>query len=223
MKNKILNKKQILLIDCLPDEVLTHFYLAGGTALSAFYLKHRLSNDLDFFTDAEDKMPAIEFLTRMLRRIEFVDTIRFERLYDRRIFSIMFKDGDMLKVEFTVYPFKSMEKRKKVAKLFVDSPLNIVTGKLMALTDRYDPKDIIDLYFLLRKYPWKLQDLIKKTEFRFGIKGLEFTIPERLLFANRITIENLPVMIKKINLEEMKKYFAKQSHRLLNYYRKRRL
>jgi Nucleotidyl transferase AbiEii toxin, Type IV TA system len=27
-----------------------HFYLTGGTALSAFYLKHRYSDDLDFFT-----------------------------------------------------------------------------------------------------------------------------------------------------------------------------
>ncbi len=26
------------------------FYLTGGTALSAFYLQHRLSEDLDFFT-----------------------------------------------------------------------------------------------------------------------------------------------------------------------------
>ncbi len=27
------------------------FYLTGGTALSFFYLRHRKSNDLDFFTN----------------------------------------------------------------------------------------------------------------------------------------------------------------------------
>lgn len=36
----------------LPDKEA--FYLTGGTALSAFYLKHRKSNDLDFFTDVEE-------------------------------------------------------------------------------------------------------------------------------------------------------------------------
>lgn len=37
----------------LPDQ--THFYLTGGTALAEFYLGHRLSFDLDFFT-AEDAL-----------------------------------------------------------------------------------------------------------------------------------------------------------------------
>lgn len=30
------------------------FYLTGGTALSYFYLRHRQSNDLDFFTTGEE-------------------------------------------------------------------------------------------------------------------------------------------------------------------------
>ena len=29
------------------------FYLTGGTALAAFYLQHRFSDDLDFFTEEE--------------------------------------------------------------------------------------------------------------------------------------------------------------------------
>ncbi|MBU0694334.1 MAG: nucleotidyl transferase AbiEii/AbiGii toxin family protein [Candidatus Omnitrophica bacterium] len=32
----------------IPDS--EYFYLTGGTALAYFYLKHRKSNDLDFFT-----------------------------------------------------------------------------------------------------------------------------------------------------------------------------
>jgi len=28
-----------------------NFFLTGGTALSAFFLQHRYSEDLDFFTD----------------------------------------------------------------------------------------------------------------------------------------------------------------------------
>ncbi len=31
------------------------FYLTGGTALAEFYLKHRKSNDLDFFTPIDRK------------------------------------------------------------------------------------------------------------------------------------------------------------------------
>ena len=31
----------------------TKFYLTGGTALSRFYLNHRYSEDLDFFTNRD--------------------------------------------------------------------------------------------------------------------------------------------------------------------------
>jgi predicted nucleotidyltransferase component of viral defense system len=32
---------------------LRFFYLTGGTALAAYYLRHRLSEDLDFFAEKE--------------------------------------------------------------------------------------------------------------------------------------------------------------------------
>src|SRR3990167_8967517 len=42
------------------------FYLTGGTALSAFFLEHRHSDDLDFFTNA----PDIDFLLPLLKKFE---------------------------------------------------------------------------------------------------------------------------------------------------------
>lgn len=64
--------------------ITDNFYLTGGTALSEFYLQHRLSEDLDFFSEQElrhseiasiddiavNKLQAI--LTR-LRGRDFVD------------------------------------------------------------------------------------------------------------------------------------------------------
>jgi predicted nucleotidyltransferase component of viral defense system len=32
------------------------FFLTGGTALSEFYLQHRISDDLDFFTEEEGQI-----------------------------------------------------------------------------------------------------------------------------------------------------------------------
>lgn len=219
MKNKILTEKQQVLIDNLPDGILASFYLTGGTALSAFYIEHRLSKDLDFFTDTEEQMPPIEFLTALIRRLPSVKDIRYERLFDRRIFEVVFKDSDTLKVEFSTYPFKSVEERTKVGKLVVDSLLNIVTGKLFALTDRYDPKDFVDLYFVLRNYDRKLEDLIKKTGERFEISGLEYIIPERLLLVKRIGPDDLPIMLKEINAEEMKRYFLGKVSELVKAFR----
>ncbi len=217
MRNRILTEKQNLFIEHLPETILSDFYLTGGTALSAFYLEHRLSQDLDMFTDAEKTMPPIEFLTKMMGTLPSIQDIRYERLFDRRIFAATFKDGDALKVEFTTYPFKSIEKRKKIKKLTVDSLLNIATGKLFAMTDRHDPKDFVDIYFVLHKYKQTLTDLILRTEERFGIKGINYIIPERLLLVKRIEPEDLPVMLATVSLEEMKRYFLEQSKALIKH------
>jgi predicted nucleotidyltransferase component of viral defense system len=219
VKNKILTEKQDVLIGNLPDEILANFYLTGGTALSAFYIEHRLSKDLDFFTDTEQQVPPIEFLTALIRRLPSVRDIRYERLFDRRIFEVVFKDRDTLKVEFSTYPFKSIEERRKVGRLLVDSLLNIVTGKLFALTDRFDPKDFVDLYFVLHNYDWKLGDLVKKTEERFEISGLEYIVPERLLLVKKIGPDDLPIMLKEINAEEMRRYFLRQASELVKAFR----
>ena len=40
-------KKVITLVD--GEQKMAGFYLTGGTALAAYYLRHRLSDDLDFF------------------------------------------------------------------------------------------------------------------------------------------------------------------------------
>jgi len=215
VRKKILTEKQELLISHLPEEIQTNFYLTGGTALSAFYLGHRLSEDMDFFTDAEEKMAPIEFLTGIIRSLPSLDHLHFERLFDRRIFVATFKDNQILKVEFTSYPFKSLDDRLRVGKLVVDSLLNLITGKLFAMADRLDPKDFVDLYFVLKNKGLKLEILVKLTEERFDVKGLEFVIPERILLVDRIAPRDLPVMVEKLDLDEMKGYYLQEATRLV--------
>ena len=216
MPNKILTEKQELLISHLPDEIHANFYLTGGTALAAFYLYHRVSEDMDFFTDAEEKMAPIEFLTGVIKSLPSVEHIHFERLFDRRVFVATFKDRQILKVEFTTYPFNSLEDRLTIGKLRVDSLLNIITGKLFAMADRFDPKDFVDLYFVLKNRDLKLENLVQMTGDRFDMKGLDFVIPERLLMAKRIGPKDLPVMVESIDLDEMKRYILEQASFLLN-------
>ena len=46
-----LQKESLNIFFSLPEA--NNFYLTGGTALAAFYLQHRLSEDLDIFTREE--------------------------------------------------------------------------------------------------------------------------------------------------------------------------
>jgi hypothetical protein len=215
LENKILTDKQKIFISYLPQEILDNFYITGGTALSAFYIHHRISEDLDFFTEEVEKIPPIEFLTGIIKKLPNIRNTHYERLFDRRIFSVDFQDGDTLKAEFTLYPFKSIENRKTEGKLTVDSLLNIVTGKLLAVSDRYDPKDFIDIYFVLKNYELDLDDLIAKAENRFNINGLKFVVPERMLLVRNISPADLPIMNKEMDLGEVKRYLIEKVDELV--------
>jgi len=51
MEQDILTPKQLEFLEFIQGEpqIIKRFYLTGGTPLAAFYLKHRLSEDLDYF------------------------------------------------------------------------------------------------------------------------------------------------------------------------------
>lgn len=59
--------QRAVLIDLIRNGVVTEdFFLTGGTALSVFYLHHRQSNDLDFFTLQETDLAQIDFLIKTI-------------------------------------------------------------------------------------------------------------------------------------------------------------
>jgi predicted nucleotidyltransferase component of viral defense system len=158
----------------------SRFYLTGGTSLSAFYLRHRLSEDLVFFTEDEVEVePVVAFL----RSIPEVEDFSLERKFDRRIFLVRYKDGPSLRTEFTKYPFKTIKGFKRVGGIQIDSMIDILVNKLMAMSDRKDVKYYVDIYFILTEEPpgLSVDELILMAEEKFGIKGLRYILQGRFL------------------------------------------
>ena len=179
------------------SELSNHFYFTGGTALSTFYLEHRYSYDLDFFT-AEREALNLEAILKFLNSLPGLSQTRYEKIYDRRLFFLHFSTG-VLKVEFTFYPFKQIAKPKVVEGLVVDSLEDIFVNKLCALCDRNEDKDLIDVYFILKyKGLGYLLWGLKKVKEKFGIDGAEYIIQRRLITVPK-ELENLPYLIKPIS------------------------
>lgn len=161
------------------SELASAVYLTGGTALAGFYLHHRASDDLDFFFDEEIPLPIVQ---GFLASIPGFSIRTFQRLFDRRIF-LLDAQGAPLKVEFTRYPFpRSTALFRLRSGLAVDPPDEILLNKLAAMVDRREPKDYVDVYFLLRTAGMPgLPSAIKQTEAKFGIRGLRYLLQPRLL------------------------------------------
>ena len=211
--NPILTKHQKILLRHFAEwPGASKFYVTGGTALSAFYLRHRLSEDLDFFTEDEvETEPILAFL----KSLPEVQDLNLERRFDRKIFLILYGDAGSLRVEFTRYPFKTIKPLKGVEGIQVDSILDILANKLVALTDRKDAKDYVDIYFILKERPnLSIHQMIEMTEQKFGLKGIRYILQGRFLECPEKGVELLNMM-KKCRGKEMATFFKGLARKLI--------
>lgn len=124
------------------------FYLTGGTTLSRGYYNHRFSDDLDYFVNY---LPNFELLaeTRVERLQHVFGDVEVD--YKGEYFYRVFVAGRQLKIEMVNdVPSHVGEKTTHPVLGLIDSRENILANKITAVVDRCMPKDIADVYFLLK-------------------------------------------------------------------------
>lgn len=188
---------------------LRNFYLTGGTALAGFYLNHRISDDLDFFSYTDFDSIFIHDTANKLGKIIKTDKIRFSKIYDRSQFYYSV-DKEEYKIEFTRYPFEQLEAISDFGHVRVDSEFDIAVNKLITIIDRFDPKDFVDMYFLIQKYPLeKLKDGVLA---KFNAKLDPLTVGSS--FSRVRNIEALPKIIKPLTIKKLKEFFNSEAKKL---------
>lgn len=142
---------------------LESFYLTGGTALSAFYLFHRKSRDLDIFTSEEELILPFSFKIEKALKEEGFEMERtrglhsFIELYVRSL-----GESTVLHIAldspFRLEPLKDAE---EFPGLKIDSLPDIAANKLLALFGRANLRDFIDVFFLVKE-KFRKSELIEK-------------------------------------------------------------
>ncbi len=184
----------------------SNFYFTGGTALSSAYLNHRISDDLDFFSEQKfDNEVILQIIEEWSRKHKFSFTSRFREVV--YIFELIFDNKTTLKVDFGYYPYERVEKGVVFDGIMVDSLIDIAINKLLTISQRLEVKDFVDLYFLLEKFTvWDLIDGVK-VKFRQKIEPF-------LLASDFMKVEEfdyMPKMIKELNIDELKEFFRQKA------------
>jgi hypothetical protein len=153
-------QREVLAGLCADLRIEKFFFLTGGTALSVFYLGHRVSEDLDLFTlDASD-LPDIGFWivrnwpneSAALRQSPGYLSVEIKGVRVDLVVDSLSERADRGRVVF--------ESGRSVA---VDTIGNIASNKLATLVSRIEPKDFIDFYFIRRTYPeMRLGDIFEE-------------------------------------------------------------
>lgn len=214
MEQTILTQEQKKALEVLSgnEEIMSLFYFTGGTALAEFYLHHRYSDDLDFFTK-ESGFPqlSVEALVQKIKETLAMDKVEYRRIHDRRIFFFK-REARELKMEFSYYPFAQLKSPQKQGGIPADSLEDLAANKLMALMDRIEPKDFVDIFFILKEGHLTLNELLVLVKKKFDLSFDPVTIGSEL--AKVKNIEALPRMIKPLSPLELKDFFSRQAKTL---------
>lgn len=135
----------------------TQFYLTGGTVLSRKYLKHRYSDDLDFFVNDDQKFK--NYVTTIEKKL-FSENLNFHVLTRADDFVRIVATTDyevQLTIDFVndvTYHYNGFQQDEKLGT--IDNIQNILSNKISALP-RLEVKDFIDVVFIARffTFSWK--------------------------------------------------------------------
>lgn len=188
------------------------FFLTGGTALAEYYLKHRLSEDLDLFTTDQ----SVDFASVSAQMNKLITELNFKIEHQVSApaflqFILQVWGKDTLKIDIVKDVPIHFGEIKKIDQVYVDSLENIAVGKLLAIFGRTVPKDFIDLYFLLKKEGLsfkRLFELSKKKD--LGLN--EFYLAEMLHQVSNF--KDFPKTLKPFNKKSLVKFYLDLSDKL---------
>lgn len=213
--SSILSKNQIDILSLLSKEklIVQSFYLTGGTALAEFYLRHRLSEDLDFFAEQEFDPLFISSTFKKIKEKAGITKVNYEQSFNRNLFFLEL-NGDSIKTEFTYFPFARIESKKQFGDLYIDSLIDIAVNKIFTIYQKPRSRDFIDLYCILEsEKSWDIDTLIEKAQIKFD------TYIDRLQLSSQFVkvevLKDYPNMIKKIDDKKWQSFFIKEAKRLV--------
>ena len=153
------------------------------------------------------RFPALE---REIKQVEGISKIDFQQSYNRNLFFLDF-GGETVKTEFTYFPFPRVEKGKTEYGIEIDSLIDIAINKLFSVYQRTQARDYIDLYVIIKKDNYAVEELIKKAKIKFDWHidplqiGTQFVKVKEAKDYPRMILEIRPREVENFFLEEAKK------------------
>ena len=133
------------------------FYLTGGTCLSRFHIEKRYSDDLDFFTHHNDMfLGSVKNIKQLLNKefniTEDVSSKDFIRFTVDDLLQIDFVNDRVMRYKDTIVLDNGY---------IIDNCENILANKLTAVVGRDNPKDIFDIFLIMKFYKYDMKNILE--------------------------------------------------------------
>lgn len=203
-----LQKKILLEVTDLPDQEA--FYLSGGTALAAFYLKHRRSHDLDFFTHVEELiLPFSQKLEASLKK----EGLQVERLrgFHSLVELVASLENESTSIHLALdspFRFEVPLDVEGFPGVKVDSLTDMAANKLLALFGRAALRDFIDVYFLVQEH-FSKEQLVEKAAQKdpgFDLYWLGIALERLNDFSE--DAPDMHLLLRPCSMQELREFFG---------------
>ena len=211
---QILSEKQKSLLSFFGKEkqIYENFYWGGGTALAEKYLRHRLSEDLDFFSEVEFDPLALSVIFKNMQKAAGIKGVEYIQSFNRSLFFLDF-GKKKIKTEFTYFPFPRIDARGASGNLSIDSLLDIAVNKLFTVYQRPRSRDFIDLYCILQKEKeWTLDDFAEKAQVKFDTHLDPIQLGAQYLKA--VELKDYPKMLVPLRDSKWQDFFTEEAKKL---------
>jgi len=179
-------------------KIASDAYLAGGTAL-ALQIGHRISYDLDFFTDKKFN-PQI-----FLKEIGKIKSYHHEKTDWGTILGRL---GD-IKFSLFYYPYPLLQKPVEFKKVKIAQVSDIAAMKVAAVSERGVKRDFIDLYFILQKI--SLQNALDLYDRKYKkLASNLIHVKKSLVYFDNAEDDPMPKMIIPVSWQEVRDFFEKE-------------
>lgn len=119
---------------------------------------------------------------------------------------------DTLKLEFTYYPFQSFDLSKEEFGIKIDSIEDIAVNKLFTIYQNPRSRDFMDLYMIVKKYNFSIEDLLKKARMKFDWQVDPIKLGSQFLLAEEV--KDYPRLISPLNENKWQNFFKEEARKL---------
>jgi len=179
------------------------FFLTGGSALGIFYLQHRLSYDLDFFTSKPNvEWHLLENTVRGIAADIHAECRSLTASPDFHRYQIV-RPPESEILDFVIERIPQLDLQKnEFDGIRVDTIREIMVNKICTLIHRCELKDVLDLYYL-QQHGYAVRDYLEETK-RKEV-GLDPAMISFLLSRLKIDIDPA-YLLAPLNLDDFRRF-----------------
>ena len=206
------NQRRLLDQACNSSQIIGSFYLTGGTALSEFYYQHRLSEDLDFFSNQEiDEIALLKWASEVKTK-ENVIQVEQQKVRGQLTFFFHWQK-EMVKVDFSYFPFEHIGEYKLMGNLRIASVDDIATNKLQAILTRNRARDFYDLFVINDRIHLDLIALQKTYRLKFDVMVSNQELAKKCFGVFEAV--DMPKFLGDVDWKMVENYFEQQAKLLM--------